>query len=213
MLKINRCRLFPILTFINSAPRKKNDYKILMEKASPGQSIAKAIALKQLGVLEGQNASTEKQAIKTIVNDLAMALRGVIVNTNNKVNPLREWKDANWFYKWIQEDTETCHCIVFCFIPVKEGTVTLQRPDKYFWKILEKDLGSLFNVANQFGQLVKLPSLSVEAMQRLIGDDLYDSNSSHVRPTAKCLRGSMEVNGTEREGQQCDPPLTESHIS
>jgi hypothetical protein len=96
-LKVNRCRLFPILT--NIGPRRKNEWRILMEKASPGQTIAKAIAYKQLGVLEGQTSSTEKQAIDVIVNDTAIALRGVIVNTNKKINPLRSWDDASWYYR------------------------------------------------------------------------------------------------------------------
>lgn len=176
-----------------------------MEKASPGQSIARAIAFKQLGVLEGQNSWTDKQVTDTLVNDTALVLRGVIVNTNNRINPLREWADACWFYKWLQEDTETCHCLIFCFVPVKEGVVTLQWLDRYFWKVLEKDLGSVLNITSQLGQFVKLPSLSLEVIQRLVGDELYDSNSSPARPIAKRQRRSMPGDVTENEGQSNSP--------
>lgn len=53
-----------------------------------------------------------------MVNEAALALRKVIVNTYNKVNPLRKWTDAAWLYKSIKADEENNHYVCLAFIGV-----------------------------------------------------------------------------------------------
>lgn len=75
-------------------------------------------------------------AMPHMVNETALALRKVIVNTNNKMNSLRKWRDVVWLYKWLKMDEENCHCVCLAFIGVPKDLVVLQKLEKYFWKIL-----------------------------------------------------------------------------
>lgn len=61
---------------------KNPDVKILMEKPSPGFSMAKAIAFKQLAIPESQPLWGLVAAQDDIVNKTFIALRRIIINTN-----------------------------------------------------------------------------------------------------------------------------------
>ena len=60
----------------------------------------------------------------------------VIINTNNKMNALKLWTDAKWFYKWTKKDTKNSHNICFALIPMVKNAVELQESNNYFWKIV-----------------------------------------------------------------------------
>jgi len=136
-LKNNRCRVFPILTCIGT-PAKPTEMRILQEKAISEVQGSKAIAFKQMTVLEGQMVWEQKVAQVHLVNETTLALRKVIVNTNNKMNPLKKWGDAPWLYKWIKIDDNNSHCVCLAFIGVQKDAIVMQKPDKYFGRCYQR---------------------------------------------------------------------------
>lgn len=58
-LKNNRCRVFPILTYIGT-PTKPTEMRILQEKTIPGSHGSRAIAFKQLQFLRDNRTGTRK---------------------------------------------------------------------------------------------------------------------------------------------------------
>ena len=75
-----------------------------------------------------------------MVNEASLALRKVIINMNNKTNPLKEWGNAAWFYKWIKVDEENAHCICLAFVPVSKDSIEFYKPDKFQWRSIDNEI-------------------------------------------------------------------------
>jgi hypothetical protein len=50
-----------------------------------------------------------------------------MVNAHNH-NPMKQWEDAIWYYKWVESYVESSHYICFAFIPIKIIGLVLQKP-------------------------------------------------------------------------------------
>ena len=111
-------------------------------------------------------------------------MRKVIVNTNNKTNPLKEWSDASWYYKWIKADSETAHYICLAFILACKDTVELHRPDRYHWRSTDADIRSLIDTKRRQGKLTR-PGASDEMLHRLVGEEFFEADISSSRLLVK----------------------------
>lgn len=78
-----------------------------------------------------------------MVNKISLALRKVMVNVHNYNNPLKQWEDGIWYYKWVKLDAKSNHYICLAFIPIKIVDLILQKPMDYSW-----DIGDSPNVKN-----------------------------------------------------------------
>jgi hypothetical protein len=72
-------------------------------------------------------------------NETSLALRKVIVNVHNH-NPLKQWEDAIWYYKWVESYVESSHYICFVFIPIGTIDLVLQKPINYSWDATSKEI-------------------------------------------------------------------------
>lgn len=112
--------------------------EILQKKGPKRDSSNSAAAFKQLQVLEGRQDRDPRNVQAHITNEAAMALWGIIVNTRNKINPLKHWNNAVWFYLWLIVEPDTAHCILLAFIPIVPKDVSLAKPNGYKWVKLEE---------------------------------------------------------------------------
>jgi hypothetical protein len=67
-----------------------------------------------------------------LINEISLALQRIIININNKMNLLKLWTDAKWFYKWTKKDADNGHCICFALIPMVKEAIEMQEPENYF---------------------------------------------------------------------------------
>ena len=139
-------------------------------------------------MLEGQTTWTDEEASQHLVNETALALRTIVINTHNKVNPLRLWGNAAWFYSWTQEDSSNSHCTLMGFIPVVAQEIPLQRPGRHLWTILSDEMQTTIAVTANMGRLLWLQGQSDSAIKDIVGPELYESECSPLRPLYKCGR-------------------------
>lgn len=133
-----------------------------------------------------------------MVNETALALRKVIVNTNNKMYSLKNWEDAVWLYKWLKTNEENCHCVCLAFIGVPKDLVVMQKPEKYFWKILPHEFQKLLTEGGKLGQLMKLPYTTEDTLIRNVGEELYKTKAFPSKPPTK--RNKRSGLNIEEEG-------------
>ena len=193
--KNNRCRVYPILLESMTGDARRSNQKFLIQKAEPGKSFSKAITFRQLSVIEGVNDWSVKEAQNHLVNEGSLALRKVIINTNNKVNPLKYWKDAMWFYRWIKVDNDNCHCVILAFIPVQLDSIPVHKPELYFAKPLDMSMQQLLTASGKLGKIVKIIGASEDQLHSIIGDELFEGDPSPARPATKKFK---QGDGTEK---------------
>jgi hypothetical protein len=73
-----------------------------------------------------------------MVNKISLALRKVMVNGHNYNNPLKQWEDAIWYYKWVELNVESNHYVCFAFTPIRIVDLILQKPMDYLWDTIAK---------------------------------------------------------------------------
>lgn len=96
----NKRRVFSILTTSCAKDKnfKDNNYWILQKTGPKGDASNSAATFQQIWVLKGKEDWDLQNTRALITNEAAMALRRLIVNTSNKVNPLKHWNYAIWLY-------------------------------------------------------------------------------------------------------------------
>jgi hypothetical protein len=67
-----------------------------------------------------------------------------VVNANNYNNPLKQWEDAIWYYKWVESNVESNHYICLAFIPIKIVDLILQKLMDYSWDTTSEEIRQMF---------------------------------------------------------------------
>lgn len=97
-----------------------------------------------------------------MVNKISLALRKVMVNAHNYNNPLKQWEDAIWYYKWVELDAESNHYVCLVFIPIRIVDLILQKLMDYLWDTTSEEIRQMLLKIIKMGKLnliEKIPSL------------------------------------------------------
>ena len=92
----------------------------------------------------------------------------------------------------LQMDQKGCrqwYCIYFVLILVVKEAIEMQKPENYFWKIINDDSLNLFVHMGALGKLTKLSGTLDKCLLQLLGEDLYKMDPSSIRPSTKKMRG------------------------
>jgi hypothetical protein len=135
-------------------------------------------------VLEGQTSWSTEEARNHITNETATALCTIIVNTYNRVNPFKEWTNAIWYYQWVQENDTTTHCILMAFVLGVAKEIPLQSPARHIWTKLLEQLQTGLAVAAFMERALQI-TYTEDEICRIVGTELFASDPSPLRPTAK----------------------------
>lgn len=114
-----------------------------------------------------------------------MALRGIIVNTSNKINPLRHWNNAVWFYQWLEVEPDTTHCILLAFIPIVTRDVPLAKLDGFKWVKLEGTFTLALTVTPELGRILAMRHVTENTLRLIVGDAIFSKDSSPPPPLHK----------------------------
>ena len=185
-----RGRIFPI-PFTNSKDKtRKLEFRVLSETASPTRQ---PVALRQITVMEGQTSWTEKKARTHLVNEAPLALRKVVRNTNNLHNPMKEWDDASWIFRWVEDDREGSHYICMPFIPIVRAPLPLLQPERHKWITILPGIRDAVWGHESFapGQLVSIGSIDIGLLKEFLGDHLIDPEPSPLRPLHKRAKQAL----------------------
>jgi hypothetical protein len=187
MRKHNKCRVFPILTttVAQDTAQKGNNYWILQRKGLKGPSTNSSATYKQVQLLDGRTDWDHKTARTHLMNEAAMALRGLIVNTNNRINPLKQWRDVVWLYQWISTDADTTHCAILAFVPITPKDVPLAKPDDYTWVKLDDFYMETLTSCPEMERLLWTPSAHEGILRRVLGESIYAKETSPTPPRTK----------------------------
>lgn len=183
----NRCRVFPILTTSRAKDGglKGNNYWFLQRKGPKGDSSYSAAAFKQLHVLEGRLDWDLRQARAHITNEAAMVLGELIVNTSNKINPLKHWNNAVWLYQWVTVDPSTAHCVLLAFIPIVQQNIPLAKPHNFRWVKLDDTFTTALTVMPKLGRIVCMNGLTETSLRQVVGDSIFAKDLSPPPPMQK----------------------------
>jgi hypothetical protein len=135
-------------------------------------------------LLEGQTSWSTEEARNHITNETAVALRTIINNTRNRVNPLKDWRSAVWYYQWIHENEDTSHCILMAFIPGVVKDIPLQSPARHIWTKLPDELQTGLAAAAFMERTLQITYIEGE-IKKIVGAELYASNPSPLCPATK----------------------------
>jgi exonuclease III len=122
-----------------------------------------------------------------------MVLRGLIVNTKNRISSFKEWHDAVWFYQWIRADAQNAHLVLLAFIPVVPKNVPLQHPDDYTWIKLEERFSTALQSSPQLGRILFTMETSEAQIQKLMRGAIYSKEVSPPLPTNKEEQGPRSI--------------------
>jgi hypothetical protein len=113
--KTRRYRIFLVFISLDFDEEGKKSY-LALKDTSLGKP--KVISLTRRLIVEGTQAWTNEDAKELMVNETSLAPRKVVVDAHNHNNPLKQWEDAIWYYKWVELDTKPSHCICLVVIPI-----------------------------------------------------------------------------------------------
>jgi len=131
-----------------------------------------------------------------MMNEAAMALRGIIVNTQNKVNPLKHWNHAVWFYQWIPTEFNMAHCVLLAFISIVQRTVPLAKPDIFKWIKLEETMNSTLSYAPEMGHITRLTHIMESILSQIVGESIFAKDASPSPPAQKRTKAHGEFQET-----------------
>jgi hypothetical protein len=144
----------------------------------------KASSVTQLLIVEGTQAWTKEEAKELMVNNISLALRKVMVNAHNYNNPLKQWEDAIWYYKWVELDVESNHYVCLAFIPIRIVDLILQKPMDYSRDTTSKEIRQMLLKIIKMGKLNLIENIpSLLAFLGLLKKDL--ANHSFLNPRTK----------------------------
>lgn len=191
---IRRGRVFPILFSAAETGDKPENVRILSPRREEFSTF------RQVSTIEGKQDWSKKEVLNSILEETALALRKIIINTHNRTNPLRVWESACWHFKWIQDEANgSAHCVILGFIPSIAEGITLQRPDNFRWIKAPSAVGEMLLDQNSLGQLAEAKEVPIEVVQYLVGKDLTEQDPSPPRPVFKRGRQETEL---EKDNQQ-----------
>lgn len=183
---LKRGRIFPILFSAADKGEYTGRIKLLTTPEEKGGWFM------QISIVEGKHEWSQKEVQASILEETALALRKIIVNTHNQHNPLRVWESACWHYRWIKEETSnSAHCVIFAFIPIIANSITLQRPDNFRWILAPPVTNEILLEKIEMGQILGVEELPMHEIYLFGGKDLFEQDPSPPRPAAK--RGKQEM--------------------
>lgn len=175
-----RGRVYPILCTITKDPSRPQE--VILNLLTPIRAAeATPVSYRQVTVLEDKNIWTRVEARTQIVNEASIALRPILSQRYTSHNPLAEWNDAIWLYKWLEDAEVGCHNIILACLPINPEETQLLRPADFHWvplhpsaqhMILRNDLGNLGEIEDHYGPIIKM----------LLGEDLIEVDPSPQRP-------------------------------
>lgn len=203
-----RGRIFPIpVTNVVNAS-KKMEFRILVDIEARNKQ---PLAFRQVTVVEGRNSWTENEAHSHLVNEASLALRRIVRNTNNLHNPMREWGDAFWLHKWIDDPRRGSHCVCIAFIPIEGEHLPLLHPERHIWKKMLPETRRLIWGVAELGRVTNINNSETDTLKRLLGDELMDSEPSPVRRLQKRLRFWTDKH-TEGHPLGCSEEVKENEL-
>ena len=207
---VRRGRVFPILVSGSAKPDNTMDFRVLSDR-SKGKRTS-PMALRQITVLESQTSWSSEEARSHLVNESSLSLRKVILNSHNLKNPIKQWKNALWFYRWIEDGLGASHCVLMVFVPIiVPSELSLQKPERYRWDPTHDEIRNFVLGAAEMGDIVPIQDDMALMMNILLGDNLFDIEPSPPRPSQKKMKTSS---ASETEGHQpgCVPTDEEDGI-
>jgi hypothetical protein len=128
-------------------------------------------------IVEGTQAWTNEEAKELMVNKTSLAPRKVVVNAHNHNNPLQQWEDAIWYYKWVELDVDSSHCICLDFIPIKVADLVLHKPMDNLRDTINEDIHQMLSETIEMGKLNLTEDIPfLLAFIGLLEKDLVDLN-------------------------------------
>lgn len=109
-----------------------------------------------------------------------MALGGIIVDTNDKINPLKHGNNAIWRYQWISVDTNQDYCVLMAFIPIVPRDVPLAKPENLKWVKLEESFISSLPTSHELGRIECMQSSTGATLRKVLGDSIFSRDLSFV---------------------------------
>lgn len=127
-----RGRVYPILCTITKDPALSQE--VILNLLTPIRALEAApISYRQVTVLEDKNIWTRVEARTQIVNETSISLRQILSQRHTSHNPLAEWNDAIWLYKWLEDAEVGCHSIILACLPINPEDTQLLRPADFHW--------------------------------------------------------------------------------
>lgn len=208
---VRRGRIFPLLLTCTGTAQNANAIRILAENDSP---LKHPVAMRQLTVLESQESWKPDEARELLLNETSLSLRKVIVNKQNQYNPIRQWKDATWYFKWLEDDKGNGHCVIIPFVAIITRDLPLQKPERHKWQHVPPALKSHLMTTAERGKLLPFPDSLMGDFTSLLGDHLFGIDPSPVRPDFKKqrqtsdfdLRNKVQLGDDDSEGDRLGQP-------
>lgn len=140
-----------------------------------------------------------------------MALKEIIINTRNKINPLKHWNNAVWLYNWVVAEPDTAHCVLLAFIPIVARDVPLAKPDGFKWVKLDEQFISVLTSIPELGRILQMAYLTEDSLRKIVGSAIFSKDSSP--PLSFTKRIECKVSSMQKESQTLQNDLTASHSS
>jgi hypothetical protein len=114
--------------------------------------------LAQVSITKGIIQWTFELAKKHIVNETSFQLHNIIIIEHNEGNPFETWKQVFSYYTWLEGNDKSQHCVRMAIILVNKGELFLQKPNRFGWFLVGKDVERTLAIGARLGSKRKYTS-------------------------------------------------------